>query len=200
MTVGRLLPLIVALLVAGGTYAAVQTGRTLTDPTFLAWVLAGPVLVGLVAAVAGGRPVPAFAPPEAEREPAPPAEPPETAALRLLATLQEDGRLIDFLQEDVGPYSDDQIGAATRGIHGPCAKALRSCVTLEPVLPGTEGDEVTVPAGFDPATIRLVGNVGGTPPFRGVLRHAGWRVTKVALPERRGQNDRILAPAEVELA
>jgi hypothetical protein len=129
-----------------------------------------------------------------------PTPPSDAAALRLLATLQEDGRLIDFLTESIQGYSDEQIGAATRGIHDACAKALRACVTLEPVLPGREDESVTVPKGFDPSEVRLTGNVRGEPPFTGTLRHAGWRVTAVNIPERTGLEPRIVAPAEVELS
>jgi hypothetical protein len=130
----------------------------------------------------------------------PPAAAPVTPALRLLAALQEDGRLVDFLQEDIAAYSDEQIGAAVRGIHEPCRKALRACVTLEPVLQGDEGQDVTLEAGFDPSAVRLVGNVAGSPPFRGVLRHGGWRVTATNLPARGGQDEQVIAPAEVELS
>ena len=35
-------------------------------------------------------------------------------ALQILAILQRDSRLIDFLMEDVSGYSDDQVGAAVR--------------------------------------------------------------------------------------
>jgi hypothetical protein len=118
----------------------------------------------------------------------------------LLASLQEDGRLVDFLTEEIAGYSDEQIGAATRGIHDACATALRGCVQLEAVLPGREDDTVTVPAGFDPASIRLTGNVHGNPPFTGTLRHAGWRVRSVAIPARPGLDPKIIAPAEVEIA
>ena len=70
----------------------------------------------------------------------------------------------------------------------------------EPVLPQAEGDNVQVPAGFDPAAIRLTGNVTGTPPFTGVLRHHGWRASAVKLPTPpEGQDELILMPAEVEL-
>ena len=64
---------------------------------------------------------------------------------------------------------------------------------------GEEGATVTVPAGFDPAAIRLVGEVTGAPPFTGVLRHAGWRATAVNLPRRSGQDPQVIAPAEVEI-
>ena len=100
----------------------------------------------------------------------------------------------------IAGYSDEQIGAATRGIHATCGKALRACVRLEPVLPGHEDDTVTVPAGFDPASIRLTGNVRGEPPFTGTLRHAGWRAAGVTIPARAGLDPKIIAPAEVEIA
>lgn len=151
------------------------------------------VLVALVARATRRPPAPA---PEA----AEPAASPEQGALRLLALLQEEGRLVDFLTESVEPYSDAQIGAATRDVHAGCAKALRAVVDLEPVLPGEEESEVTIEDGFDPAAIRLTGNVSGEPPFRGVLRHAGWRVQAVRLPERAGVDPVVVAPAEVELA
>ncbi len=205
MAIGRALALLaVGLAVAGGEFALVRSGRPLDDQQMLALLVGGPVLVALIGLLlmprAAAAPAPVSESTDAPAEPPPPpAEPPETAALRLLATLQEDGRLIDFLTEDVGLYSDEQIGAATRGIHESLAKALRECVALEPVMSGTEGDTVTVPPGFDPAAIRLVGNVSGQPPFKGALRHTGWRVTRINIPERRGQDDHVVAPAEVEI-
>jgi hypothetical protein len=115
-------------------------------------------------------------------------------------SLQEEGRLVDFLTEEIAGYTDEQIGAATRGIHDACSKALRACVTLEPVLPGHEDDAVTVPANFDPASVRLTGNVHGNPPFTGTLRHGGWRVKSITIPARTGLDPKIVAPAEVEIA
>jgi hypothetical protein len=121
--------------------------------------------------------------------------------LRVLAVLQRDGRLIDFLQEDIDGYSDAQIGAAVRDIHRGCRKSLRDYLTLEPVLAGAEEETVTVAAGYDPAAIRLIGNVNGAPPFRGVLKHHGWRVKEShlpALPGSRGDSS-VISPAEVEV-
>ena len=121
--------------------------------------------------------------------------------LRILAVLQRDGRLVDFLQEDIDPYSDAQIGAAVRDIHRGCRKALHEYLTVEPVLGGAEGEAVTVPPDFDPAAVRLTGNVAGSPPFRGVLKHHGWRVKAVHLPALPATRDEasVLAPAEVEI-
>ncbi len=122
--------------------------------------------------------------------------------LRILAVLQRDGRLVDFLLEDIDTYGDAQVGAAVRDIHRGCRKALREYLTVEPVLPGAEESSVTVSEGFDPATIRLIGNVAGSPPFKGVLKHHGWRVKASQLPVVPGARDdsAILAPAEVEVS
>ena len=122
--------------------------------------------------------------------------------LRILALLQRDGRLVDFLLEDLDGYPDAQIGASVRKIHGDCRKALREYLTIVPVMPEAEGSTVAVPAGFDPAAVRVVGNVVGSPPYRGVLKHAGWRVKAAQLPVVPGARDdtAILAPAEVELS
>lgn len=121
--------------------------------------------------------------------------------LRVLAVLQRDGRLIDFLEEEIDAYSDAQIGAAVRDIHRGCRKSLHEYLTLEKVWDGAEEEAVTVAADFDPAAIRLIGNVHGAPPFRGVLKHHGWRVKTARLPAIPGSRDdsTVLAPAEVEV-
>jgi hypothetical protein len=182
----------------GGTPACVACAAVLLGgPFVLALALAG-ILPAIGGPADPARPAVAKSVPAAA--PAKPAEPPEHTALRLLASLQEEGRLVDFLTEEITGYSDEQIGAATRGIHDACAKALRACVTLEPVLAGREDESVTVPANFDPASVRLTGNVHGNPPFTGTLRHGGWRVKSISIPARTGLDPKIVAPAEVEIA
>jgi hypothetical protein len=134
---------------------------------------------------------------------APPKEPVRTApdaALHLLAQLQREGRFIDFCEEEIASFSDAEVGAAARTVHGGCRKVLRAALVLQPVRTDAEGTEVTVAEGFDPASLRLTGNVVGHPPFRGTLRHHGWKAASVKLsPPGAGQDATILAPAEVEL-
>jgi hypothetical protein len=121
-------------------------------------------------------------------------------AVQVLALLQRDGRLVDFLEEDVSSYPDGQLGAAVRSIHTSCRQVLERYIRLEPILSSEEDQPVTVPAGFDPAAIKFVGNVTGEPPIRGLLRHRGWRVTGVTLPSLpQGTGREIVAPAEVEV-
>jgi hypothetical protein len=122
-------------------------------------------------------------------------------AVQMLALLQRDGRLIDFLAENISAYPDAQLGAAVRTIHETCRQVLDQYVKLEPILNSEEDQPVTVPAGFDPAAIKLIGNVAGEPPVRGLLRHKGWRVKEVKLPPLpQGAGRMVVALAEVELS
>jgi hypothetical protein len=139
---------------------------------------------------------------KSEEKPAPRApEPPSVApALQLLALLQREGRIIDFVQQDITSFSDADIGAAARVIHEGCRKALREHARIAPVRTEDEGVTITVAAGFSPAEIKLSGDVGGSPPYTGVLRHRGWRAEELRLPVAvAGHDPHILAPAEVEL-
>lgn len=121
-------------------------------------------------------------------------------ALQLLAMFQREGRLIDFLRESIDCYDDATIGAAARDIHRGLRKVLEEHFVVEPVVGGQEDEPFTVDAQFDPQRIRLVGNVAGRPPFRGVLRHHGWRAAEVRLPSLGdGVDHTIVAPAEVEV-
>jgi hypothetical protein len=125
---------------------------------------------------------------------------PAASALQLLSLLQREGRLVDFLQQDVTAFSDADVGAAARVVHEGCRKALHAHAQIEPVLVDDEGARVKLAAGFDADEVKLVGDVRGEPPYTGVLRHRGWRATKLELPQIIGEHDaRVLAPAEVEL-
>lgn len=124
---------------------------------------------------------------------------PETA-LQLLSLLQKEARFIDFLNEDVGQYSDEEVGSAARVIHAGGKKVLNDYFTISPVLTQDEESKITLEAGFDSQKIRLIGNVTGSAPFNGVLIHKGWQVSDSRLPKISDQHDaRILIPAEVEL-
>lgn len=147
----------------------------------------------------GGSGLPA--PISAESPKSPPLR--ETApdsALQLLALLQQEGRFVDFLQENVTAYSDAEIGGAARVVHAGCHKVIRDYLHIEPVRTEAEGARLTLQAGFNAAEVRLTGNVVGQPPFAGTLMHRGWRVAQVKLPKlAEGHDVRVLAPAEVEL-
>jgi hypothetical protein len=198
---------LLALLALGiGTrlwWSCVCALRVLIDPAFAArtW------------AVRSGTPEPELRQPaEADAPPANKAdadeqdagEPPDAAtdrsALVLLALLQREGRLVDFLEQDIADFDDEDIGAAARAVHEGCRKALRSHATVEPVRDEAEESRVTIEAGYAPSDVKLTGAVGPKPPYAGVLRHRGWRVRELSLPEPvAGHDVQVVAPAEVEL-
>ena len=143
----------------------------------------------------------AAAPAAKPSAPAPAAPTVRTAdgALQLLAILQRDSRLIDFLQEDISGYSDEQIGAAVRDVHDKSRDAIARYVTLAPVIDGVEGTFAKAPA-QDPNLVKFVGNVPAQTPTGGTLTHKGWRAVKVDLPTLPARQDAtIIAPAEIEI-
>lgn len=146
---------------------------------------------------------PAAAAPPAPDMPAKTAarsEPPKLeAALQLLGLLQREGRLVDFLQQDISAFPDADVGAAARVVHEGCRRALRAHANVVSVRSEAEGAPITV-AERDLGELKLIGNVSGSAPYSGVLRHRGWRVESFKLPTRVGNQDlAIVAPAEVEL-
>ncbi len=141
---------------------------------------------------------------EAVPAPKPVAPPPPVVrtsdgALQMIAILQRDSRLVDFLMEDISGYADDQIGAAVRELHDQCRDSLARYVKLEPVIDGVEGTYAKSPS-KDPNLVKFVGNVPAKPPEGGTLRHKGWRAAKVDLPALGAKQDAaVVAPAEIEI-
>lgn len=184
--------------------ANVAFWRAIASPEFAAQVRDWPSGLALPAEASAPE-APASEAPEPTRtlppEPTPPvARANEDAALQLLALFQREGRLVDFLEEEVAGFSDEDIGAAARVVHTGCRRALREHFELLPVRSESEGDAITLGADFDASAIRLTGNVVGDAPFRGTLQHRGWRAEKVTLPKLSAEHDaRVIAAAEVEL-
>ena len=122
------------------------------------------------------------------------------AALQLLGLLQQEARFIDFIEEDIAAFSDSDIGAAARIVHEGCSKVLHNHFDFAPVRKDQENSRITIKPGFDPAEIRLTGNIVGKAPFSGTLVHRGWQVTSIRLPKIADEhNVNIIASAEVEL-
>ncbi len=133
--------------------------------------------------------------------PATPLPRPEDGALQMLAILQRDSRIIDFLMEDITAYDDEQVGAAVRSLHDQCRDSLLRYLRLAPVIDGVEGTFTRVPAASQsPALVKFIGNVPAQPPQAGTLRHKGWRAEKIDLPKLAGPDEAaVIAPAEIEI-
>lgn len=162
----------------------------------------GAPLPGTPQKAADERPKPA---PEPEPEPEPAAEDskePEVnkGAKLLLSVLQQEGRFVDFIHEDVAGFSDAEVGGAARVVHEGCRKALLRYLKFEPLEKREEGAPMEVASGFDSGRIRLTGNVTGNGPYKGTLAHPGWVLTEIRLPSYGGAVEKgVVAPAEVEI-
>ena len=194
----------VLLLVAVSAAAVVSVAEPIRQylPT-ATLALAILVLIGVVS-----QKRPTIPPRRPAAEPARPApERPQAAnadaeIVHFLAMLQEKGRLVDFVMDDINAYSDAQVGAAARVVHAGCRGVLQEHFMIDPVRPEQEGSTVQVPAGYSAGEYRLVGKIAGSAPFSGVLVHRGWKTNMVKLPQLlRGATDRLpaIAPAEVEV-
>jgi len=142
--------------------------------------------------------------PETEPKPGQPTLPEAavdmTPALQLLALLQREGRLVDFLQQDMVGFSDAEVGVAARLVHAGCRRALDQAGRVSPLSQDVEGARVSVSQGYDARTIRLIGTVSGEPPYRGILVHRGWRIEDFDLGRTTpGSDSTVIAPMEIEL-
>ncbi len=146
-------------------------------------------------------PAPAAAP-VAAQPPPPAANQAEAEVVAFVSLLQEKGRLVDFLMEDVTPYDDKQVGAAARVVHQGCREVLNDSFKITPISQAEEGSRITVPAAYAADEYRLLGKISGDPPFTGTLLHKGWKTESVKLPRILKSDEKHLpsiAPAQVEL-
>jgi hypothetical protein len=187
--------------------AMTDTSVPFPSRLWLSWVASFRILFdGEYAAQVAGLSKPA---PEPEALPAKPPDPKpagpvvkeasaEDGALQLLALLQREGRFVDFVEQDVTTFSDQDVGAAARLVHEGCRKALHAHAKVASVRSEAEGARVSLEQAA--SDVKLVGNVAGAAPFRGVLRHRGWRVEELRLPKLVGAHDpKVVAQAELEL-
>jgi Domain of unknown function (DUF2760) len=126
----------------------------------------------------------------------------DAAVVNFLAILQEKGRFVDFLMDDIAGYSDAEVGAAGRVLHEGCKAVLLEHFGIRPMREEGEGSKVTIPSGYAPDDYRLVGRISGEAPFAGTLVHHGWRAEWVKLPRlvrTSAERPPAIAPAEVEL-
>lgn len=185
-----------------------ETSLSLLSRLWLSWVAAFRILfdgryAARVAALGKATEAAAFPEPLSARTPAPKPEPAgasaEEGALQLLALLQREGRFVDFVEQEITAFSDRDVGAAARLVHEGCRKALHAHARVVSVRSETEGARLSLEQ--PSADVKLVGNVAGSAPFRGVLRHRGWKVDELRLPKLLGTHDpKVVAQAELELS
>ncbi|UDQ98660.1 DUF2760 domain-containing protein [Lentisphaerota bacterium WC36G] len=106
-------------------------------------------------------------------------------ALYMLHLLQREGRLIDFLQEDLSNFDDTQVGAAVRLIHQNCSDVLTEYMTIEKIVKDVnEGANITISENEISSNLyKLSGSVPNKAPYEGILEHQGWHATEINLPQ-----------------
>lgn len=187
-----------------------ETSLSLASRLWLSWVAWFRILfdgryaarvAALGTAAAEVLPPPWSPAPPAAKEPAVPEKraSAEDGALQLLGLLQREGRFVDFVEQEVTAFSDQDVGAAARLVHEGCRRALHAHAQVVTVRSEAEGARVSLERPTE--DVKLVGNVAGVAPFRGVLRHRGWRVEQLRLPTMVGAHDpKVVAQAELELS
>ncbi|CAA6696832.1 MULTISPECIES: DUF2760 domain-containing protein [unclassified Lentimonas] len=153
----------------------------------------------------------------AESEPAPSVpetRAPEIAAIpeqsgevqvaQLLSLLQEKGRFLDFVMDDIKSVPDAQIAAAARFVHQGCQSVMQSNFKIEPVATVAENQSITLAEDYERGDYRLSGKIEGQPPHTGTLKHKGWKTASISLPKVMGdranaKGAHLLAAAEVEV-
>jgi len=128
----------------------------------------------------------------------------EVQVAQLLSLLQEKGRFLDFVMDDIKSYPDAQIAAAARFVHHGCQAVMQSNFSIEPVAPVAENQNITLAADYQRADYRLTGKIEGELPHSGTLKHKGWKTTSIRLPKVMGaraeaRGAHLLAAAEVEV-
>ncbi len=128
----------------------------------------------------------------------------DAAVLQFLGRLQEKGRLVDFIMDDMTPYADEQVGAAARIVHQGCQEVISEFFRIEPLHDGAEEENITLAQGYDSFAYRLIGSVPEHPPYTGTLLHRGWVTHSVNLPQvssadLTGSDKYVISPAEVEI-
>lgn len=136
-----------------------------------------------------------------ESEDAVPEDSGRSDAITLLAVLQQEARLVDFIKKPIKGYSDARIATEARKLHRDCGATLEGMFVLRPILDQKEGSSVDLSQDSDPDRIRLTGNVSHEQPTVGKLVHQGWQVTQNLIPLWSGSDEAalVVAAAEVEV-
>ena len=199
----RILTIVLAVILLALSVLALTPGAVPTPyADILPKAIAGVAVLLLIAIPADRSKAESAAKAPAPIAAAPLANQADSEVVNFLAILQERGRFVDFLMDDITPYSDAQVGAAGRVLHEGCKAVLLEHFGIRPMREEGEGSKITIPTGYAPDDYRLVGKITGEAPFTGTLVHHGWRVEWVRLPRLlRASADRLpaIAPAEVEL-
>ena len=123
--------------------------------------------------------------------------------LTFLSLLQEKGRFLDFLMDDITLYSDNQVGAAGRVVHQGCSKVLGELFRISPLHKDDEGTKITLRKEDSVLAYRVLGKTFEHTPFDARILHRGWGTDTLKIPRRQSGPSKVdekfvISPVEVE--
>ena len=107
--------------------------------------------------------------------------------------------------DDVSSYTNEQVGAAARVVHGGCQKVFVEYFSVAPVSGESEGELISLEAQTDNKMLhwKLHGQASSiNEKVKGTLVHKGWQTKEVNLPESsqlENSSSYIITPAELEV-
>jgi hypothetical protein len=123
--------------------------------------------------------------------------------LNFICLLQEKGRLLDFLKDDIGVHSDEDVGKVARIVHQGLKEVIESTFSIEPIHAGNEGELVQFSDSVNFTTHKFLGNGTKKPPFSGTVVHKGWQAKNVLVPKTNNQKlingELVIQPVEIEV-
>lgn len=124
--------------------------------------------------------------------------------ISFLSLLQEKGRFIDFMVEDISEYPDQEVGSVARMVHQGCSQVLKDFFEISPLRSDEEGSVVTISEKDNPQEIRVIGKKIEEPIFSAKIVHRGWKTKKIGLPRMTGsqstvQDRYVISPCEIEV-
>ena len=120
------------------------------------------------------------------------------SVLVLLSLLQEEGRFIDFIMENISSFEDAHIGAVARVVHQGCRRVLNEYSSIQSICEEKEGDDVVFKNAVEMNKYRVNGEASDSYPCKAKLLHKGWKLVDLKLPELIGIKRNISTP-EVEI-
>jgi hypothetical protein len=121
-------------------------------------------------------------------------------ALQMLSLLQQRGRFVDFVMQDIAPIANEQIGAVARFVHQGCRSVFDELFEINPVREEGEGATITLAGAPDPEQVRIQGRTP-TYPTQATIVHRGWLTNRVTLPSVTTERHPpyVIAPADAEV-
>ena len=128
----------------------------------------------------------------------------QSQVIQLLNLLQQKGRFLDFLMEDILEHSDEDLGSAARFVHQGCSQIMKEYFKIMPLSEQKEGEQMVLEKDHDPYKFLLLEGTINQEQQEVKIIHRGWVTTNINLPKASksntsSHNTGIISPIELEI-